>query len=166
LFLQESYEPTIVAGRQSRNRELSSLYDEPASDVRLPSLARGRLEGHAYRWTIILPLLSETGDEVFSVDRDIGAITRLLDVRFGGCTTNAPTPQPPLHGSWMPDRADQPAIDRNTAIVVYSRQLEAADLFFQYLKSVLKLIGQQQEILIERASVWLPSALPVPRVKR
>jgi hypothetical protein len=123
------------------------------------------LEGHAYRWTIILPLLSETGEEVFSVDRDVGAITRLLDVRFGGCTTNAPTPQPPLHGSWMPDDADQPTIDRNTAITVYSRQLEAADLFFQYLKAALKQMGQQQEILIERASVWLPSAVSVPRVK-
>lgn len=149
--------------RKTRRRELARLYDQPAGELQLASLAQGRLEGHAYRWTIILPLLSETGEEVFSVDRDIGAITRLLDVRFGGCTTNAPTPQPPLHGSWMPDDADQPVIDRNTAITVYSRQLEAADAFFQYLKAALKRIGGQQEILIERASVWLPSAVTAPR---
>ncbi len=63
----------------------------------------------------------------------------------------------------MPDGADEPAIDRNTAITVYSRQLQAADLFFQYLKAALKRIGGQQEILIERASVWLPTAVSAPR---
>jgi hypothetical protein len=48
---------------------------------------------------------------------------------------------------------------------VYTRQVEAADRFFQLLKSWLKTAGlhEQDEILIERAPVWLVEAAPLPR---
>lgn len=42
--------------------------------------------------------------------------------------------------------------------MVYARVSDTVDEFFAQLKAVLKEIGQQEEILIERADVWLTPA--------
>jgi hypothetical protein len=50
-------------GKRRRKLEVAALERHPPDDLRLPSLiADKRLEGHALRYTIILPLLSERGD--------------------------------------------------------------------------------------------------------
>jgi hypothetical protein len=143
-----------------RKLEVGALERQPPDDLRLPSLiADKRLEGHALRYTILLPLLSERGEEVFSFERHIGPLLRLLARRFGGFTRTAHNPQPPLLGGWLPEGALAPVMDQNLEIRVYCRQIpDAADVFFQHLKTFL--LGAvahqpQDEILIERVPVWL-----------
>ena len=149
--------------KRRRKLDLSQLQKQPPENLRLASLARGSVEGHAYRYTMILPLLSETGEEVFSVEQHVPLITQLLDRRFGGCTVTTPTPHPPLRGTWLPDDAADSVADQHMALQVYARPIEAADRFFQYLKTRLKAVGRQEEIVIERADVWLLSSARPPR---
>ena len=78
----------------------------------------------------------------------------------------------------MPPEAeeeDEPEVDQNTSIQVYAppilkgaAQTPIADVFFGYLKSILRDAGyeKQQEILIEKAEVYLlPSQTP-PKPRR
>jgi hypothetical protein len=61
-----------------RKLDLSRLYQDPPEDLRLASLHEGRVEGLAFRYTIILPLYSEqTGEEVFSLDNHVTDLIRL-----------------------------------------------------------------------------------------
>lgn len=56
-------------------------------------------------------------------------------------------------------RRQRYGVDRSTNLLVYARVADKVDEFFGRLKAVLKEIGRQEEILIERADVWLtPSA--------
>ena len=147
-------------GKRRRKLEVAALERHPPDDLRLPSLiADKRLEGHALRYTIILPLLSEHGDEVFSFELHLGPLLRLLSRRFGGFTRTAHVPQPPLLGGWLPEGAPAPVMDQNLEIRVYCRQIpDAADNFFQHLKTLLLSAvahQPQEEILIERVPVWL-----------
>jgi hypothetical protein len=146
--------------RKRRKLETAPLERQPPDDLRLPSLvADKRLEGHALRYTLVLPLLSEFGEEVFSFEDHLGPLLRLLSRRFGGFTRTAHIPQPPLLGGWYPEGAPAPVLDQNLEIRVYARQIpDAADHFFQRLKSLLLkavVYQPQEEILIERVPVWL-----------
>lgn len=141
----------------------------PPESLRLPSLDRQLLQGPAYRYTITLPLRSKDGEEVFSMRGHIGPLVILLSRRFGGYTRTSTTPHAPLEGGWLPDPEGSPVVDRNIWIQVYAR-IEAegvanpADLFFGYLKSLLKSAAyvEQDEILVERAHVELLPAIPLP----
>jgi len=146
--------------KKTRKLEVAALERQPPDDLRLPNLVAGnRLEGHALRYTILLPLLSDHGEVVFSFEHHLGPLLRLLSKRFGGFTRTAHIPQPLLLGGWLPDGAHTPVIDQNLEIRVYSRQIpDAADSFFQHLKSLLlRAVAHepQEEILIERVPVWL-----------
>jgi hypothetical protein len=135
------------------------LISSPTGELRLESvLKQGRLEGHAWRYTIVLPLLSEKGDAVFTIHGHLADLTVLLNRRFGGSTLLTPAPQPPITGAWesTPGKTER---DQNTSVMVYSRPVESADQFFGFLKSILKQVGVQQEILIEKSIVWLVPAL-------
>ncbi|HET6883934.1 MAG TPA: hypothetical protein VFI31_27520 [Pirellulales bacterium] len=128
------------------------------------------LQGPAYRYTTTLPLFSKDGEEVFSRWDHIGSLLAVLSRRFGGYTRTSTTPHAPLEGGWLPEPHGSPVVDRNIWIQVYAR-VEAegaanpADLFFGYLKSLLKKAAyvKQDEILVERAHVELLPAIPLPR---
>lgn len=138
------------------NPKLAALVNKPPGDLWLPSLAHNELAGNAYRYTIVLPLLSGSGEEVFSLDHDdIPDLTRLLNARFKGCTSTGG--RPPFLGYWDPGSGET-GVDRSTNLMVYSRVSDTVDEFFGQLKSVLKEIGRQEEVLIERADVWLTPA--------
>ncbi|MGH7140209.1 MAG: hypothetical protein ACREHD_31100 [Pirellulales bacterium] len=139
-----------------RNRKLAALVDKPPGDLWLPSLARKELSGHAFRYTIVLPLLSGSGEEVFSVQQHIPDLIRLLNARFKGCTTSGD--RPAYIGYWVPGAGGDSGKDRSTSLMVYSRVSDDVDEFFGHLKTALKEIGRQEEILIERADVWLTPA--------
>lgn len=141
-----------------RNPKLAALLDKPPGNLWLPSLARKELDGHACRYTIVLPLLSGSGEEVFSLAHDIPDLTRLLIARFKGCTSTGD--RPPFIGYWVPDGTNGSDVDRSTNLVVYARVSDNVDEFFGHLKAVLKEIGRQEEVLIERADVWLTPAAP------
>lgn len=146
-----------------KNPDLAALFNEPSGDLWLPSLARRELNGHAYRYTIVLPLLSGAGDEVFS-PRDVLDVVRLLIARFKGCTSTGD--RPPLVGYWISEGGDGTGIDRSTTLMVYARVADSVDAFFGRLKTVLKEIGRQEEILIERSDVWLAPAIPTDRKRQ
>lgn len=147
-----------------RNPKLAALLEKPSGDLWLPSLTRKELDGHAYRYTIVLPLLTGEGDEVFSVRHDIPDLTRLLNARFKGCTFAGD--RPPFIGHWMVEETSESGIDRSTNLLVYARVADKVDEFFSHLKAVLKEIGRQEEILIERADVWLTPAARSSRTRR
>lgn len=131
-----------------------SLLADPSDELRLESLVKGnRLEGWAYRFTVVIPLLSDVGEEVFSLRYDLPYLTSLLNHRFGGSTSPSHSVGPPLVGNW--DGALGLCQDQNTNLMIYSRRVPAAEDFFRKLKEVLKVVGVQEEILIEKADVTL-----------
>jgi hypothetical protein len=64
---------------------LGGLSQSVPEDLRLPSLAEHRLEGYAYLFRVVLPLLNATGQRVFT-DPILAELFRALDDRFGGCS--------------------------------------------------------------------------------
>jgi len=130
------------------------LLSDPAVELRLESLVKhDRLWGFARRYTIIIPLLSEDGEEVFSLLDDLPHLTAFLNHRFGGSTSPSHQGGPPLLGNW--EGAHGACEDQNTSIMVYSRPIAPADLVFRKLKTILRRIGVQEEILIEKSNVAL-----------
>jgi hypothetical protein len=135
-------------------------------DLRLTtlSLAPPRLEGYAYRFTIVLPLLSSEGETVYA-EHHLQALHGLFDERFGGSLTSSGVAHPAWYGSYRPT-PDAPTVkDYHSIFYIYTRPIDAADRFFQLLKSVLKKGGfqEQEEILMERAPVWLVESAPLSR---
>jgi hypothetical protein len=145
--------------RERRSIDLTGLESKPRQDFRLASIAKGRLEGLAYRYTVILPLFSEeTGEEIFSVDRDLPDIVNLFGRRFGGCTISSVS-----RGTWLPAEGRRVEADRILQIYVYTKQQEGViDSFFQRLKYRLKRHGKQEEVVIEKIEVRLLSARTRP----
>jgi hypothetical protein len=111
----------------------------------------------------VLPLLSASGEEVFT-DFHMRILHELFDRRCGGCLASASVAHPSWYGSYRPDPQSEPVKDYHCIIYVYTRQTDAADRFFQILKSMLRKAGfqPQEEILIERTPVWLVEAAAIP----
>ena len=147
-----------------RRRFDLSLLESVREDLRLPSLLLDppRVEGYAYRYKIVLPLLSASGEEVFT-DHHLAILFDLFERRCGGSLASSSIAHPPWYGSYRPDPAASPVKDYHTVIYVYTRPIDAADRLFQLLKSVLKKAGfqEQEEILMERAPMWLVEAAPL-----
>lgn len=85
-------------------------------------------------------------------------LIELFDHRFGGCLVSASMAHPSWFGSYMPAPGAEPVKDYHTIIYIYSKQIDAADRFFQILKVILKKAGFQDEVLIERVPAWLVEA--------
>jgi hypothetical protein len=136
-----------------------------SEDLRVPSLLLHppRLEGYAYRYKIVLPLLSASGEEVFT-EEHLLALFDMFERRCGGSLASSGVAHPAWYGSYRPDPGAAPVKDYHTVIYVYTRPIDAADRFFQLLKSMLKIAGfqEQEEILMERAPMWLVEAAPLP----
>jgi len=130
---------------------LDSLSDAILEDLRLPSLEENRLEGYAYLFRLILPLLNAQGKRVFT-DPILDELFQLLDDRFGGCMVASSSSAPPLWGLWHPHQESQAEKDYLTTVEVLANPIEATNRFFVGLKPILKTAGriQQQEILILR----------------
>lgn len=153
-----------MARRRKRKPDLGIL-TSVIEDLRLPTLALDppRLEGYVYRFKIVLPLLSATGEAVFTEDHLV-LLYDLFDERFGGMLASTSTAQPAWYGSYRPEPDAETVKDHHCILYVYTRQIDAADHFFQLLKSWLKTAGlqEQDEILIERTPVWLVEAAAPP----
>src|SRR5262249_27591590 len=130
---------------------LDRLSDAIPEDLRLPSLAEGRLEGYAYFFRLVLPLLDAKGQRVFT-DPILNELSQAFNDRFGGGMVPPSPPAPPLWGLWHPPQESQAAKDYLTTAEVLSNPIEAANQFFAGLKPILKTAGhiEQQEILIAR----------------
>jgi hypothetical protein len=130
---------------------LDGLSDAVPEDLRLPSLEENRLEGYAYLFRVVLPLLNAQGKRVFS-DLILEELFQVLDDRFGGCLVASSSSAPPLWGLWHPPQESQAEKDYLTTAEVLANPIEAANRFFAGLKPILKTAGhiEQQEILISR----------------
>ena len=120
-------------------------------ELRLPSLEENRLEGYAYLFRLVLPLLDAEGKRVFT-DPILDELFRVLDNRFGGCMVASSSSAPPLWGLWHPPQESQAEKDYLTTAEVLANPIEASNRFFAGLKPILKTAGhiEQQEILISR----------------
>lgn len=120
-------------------------------NLRLPSLEENRLEGFAYLFRIVLPLLNATGKPIFT-DPVLDELFRVLNNRFGGCMVASSSTAPPLSGLWHPAQECQPEKDYLTTAEVLANPIDAANRFFTGIKPILKTAGhiEQQEILISR----------------
>src|SRR6267154_5490868 len=130
---------------------LDGLSDAIPEDLRLPSLAENRLEGYAYLFRLVLPLLNAKGKRVFT-DPILDELFQVLDDRFGGCMVASSSSAPPLWGLWHPPQEIQAVKDYLTTTEVLANPIVAANGFFAGLKPILKTAGhiEQQEILISR----------------
>jgi hypothetical protein len=130
-------------------QRLDGLSDAVGEDLCLPSLEENRLEGYAYLFRLVLPLLNAKGKRVFT-DPILDELFQILDDRFGGCMVASSSSVPPLWGLWHPPQESQTEKDYLTTAEVLANPIEAANRFFAGLKPILKTAGhiQQQEILI------------------
>jgi len=130
---------------------LDGLSHTIQEDLRLPSLEDSRLEGYAYLFRLVLPLLNAQGKRVFT-DPILDELFQVLDNRFGGCMVASSSSAPPLWGLWHPPQQSQVEKDYLTTAEVLANPIEAANRFFAGIKPILKTAGhiEQQEILISR----------------
>ena len=132
---------------------LSQRFPEVLS---LPSLRErpARVQGHAFRFFLVLPLYSAEGQPVFTDDHL--TLYDLFDVRFGGCLVTSTRSGTPFFGEYLPE-GTIPVRDYHTIIIAYANPIEPSDRFFQELKPILKKepLIEQDEILIERSEVFL-----------
>jgi len=133
-----------LARRFPEALSLPSLRDQPP-----------RVQGHAYRFFLVLPLYSAEGLPVFT-DEHLTPLYDLFDARFGGCLASSSRSGAPFFGEYRPEGAE-PVRDYHTVLIGYANPVEPSDRFFQGLKPFLRnapLIAQD-EILIERSEVFL-----------
>ncbi len=133
---------------RERLDELSKSIQE---DLQLPSLEANRLEGYAYLFRVVLPLLDANGKPVFTVPI-LDELIAVLNNRFGGCMVASSSSAPPLWGLWHPPHEKRAEKDYLTTAEVLANPIDASNRFFVGLKPILKTAGhiEQQEILISR----------------
>jgi hypothetical protein len=132
-------------------KRLAELSRAVPQDFRLSSLEDNRLEGYAYLFRVVLPLLNADGKRVFT-NPILDELFLVLNERFGGCRVTSSSSAPPLWGLWYPRQASEAEKDYLTAAEVLANPIEAANRFFTGLQPIVKTAGQieQQEILIAR----------------
>jgi hypothetical protein len=150
-----------VARKRRNELDLEELL--AVLEARPPRNLRPELEGYAYRFTVLLPLLSSAGKVVFS-GLHCALLFRLFMHRFGGFLASAHEGSPPWYGSWLPEEADEPITDRHMLLVLYPAQRTEADQFFQHLPWVLPLeqVAGQDVVVMEKTPVWLMEARELP----
>jgi hypothetical protein len=133
------------------HERLDGLSRAITDDLRLPSLEANRLEGYAYLFRLVLPLLDAKGKHIFT-DSILDQLFKVLDDRFGGCMVASSSSAPPLWGLWHPAQDGHAEKDYLTTVEVLANPIEASNRFFAGLKPILKTAGhiEQQEILISR----------------
>jgi hypothetical protein len=143
--------PTKKTPAERFRERLDDLSAAITAELRLPGLEENRLEGYAYLFRIVLPLLDTQGKRVFT-DAILDELFQVLDNRFGGCMVASSSSAPPLWGLWHPSQESAATKDYLTTAEVLANPIEPANRFFASLKQVLKTAGhiEQQEILISR----------------
>ena len=99
-----------------------SILSAVEEDLRLPTLALDppRVEGYAHRFMIVLPLLSATGEAVYT-EHHVSLLHELFDARFGGSLASTSIAHPAWYGSYRPD-PDAPTVkDYLCIFYVYAR---------------------------------------------
>lgn len=136
--------------------ELATLNRAVSENLRLPSLSEKRLQGFAYHFFMLLPLLSSEGVPVFT-GPVLQELFLVLDNRFGGCLLSSFSSAPPFWGLWHPPEQDKAEKDYLITVQVFANPIEPTNTFFTRLKQLLKTAGniEQEEILISRTDCWL-----------
>jgi hypothetical protein len=144
--------------RPHLEQELEALNLLIPEELRLPSLRAhpARVQGYAYRFFLVLPLMDAEGQRVFP-DEILARLYQFFDSRFGGCLVASSRSGAPFFGEYLPQAGQPPVRDYHTVIMVYANPIEASDRLFVELKAILRRapLIQQEEILIERSEVYL-----------
>jgi hypothetical protein len=92
----------------ARRRNDFSVLEAVTEDLRLPSLTLDppRVEGYAYRFTIVLPLLSAGGEVVFAPEH-VADLHVLFTERFGGSLASSGVAHPSGTARTSPTRASR-----------------------------------------------------------
>jgi len=134
-----------------------ALNQSVREDLFLPSLRDkpARVQGYAFRFFLVLPLMSSEGNRVFT-DEHLSHLFLLFNSRFGGCLASSSRSGAPFFGEYLPE-GTKPVRDYHTVVIVYANPIEPSDRFFLELKSILRKapLIEQDEILIERSEVYL-----------
>ena len=77
------------------HERLAGLSAAIPEDLGLPSLEENRLEGYAYLFRLVLPLLNAKGKRVFT-DAILDELFQVLDNRFGGRMVASSSSAPPV----------------------------------------------------------------------
>ena len=145
------------ASPSSLPAEMEALNQTIREDLSLPSLRDQppRVQGYAYRFLPVLPLLTSEGNRVFT-DEHLSQLFRLFNMRFGGCLASSSRSGVPFFGEYLPEGI-KPVRDYHTIVIAYAYPIEPSGRFFQQLKSLLRKapLIEQDEILIERSEVYL-----------
>ncbi len=96
------------------------------------------------------------GKPIFTGEH-VDLLANLFYQRFEGFSANTVEGMPPWQGSWLPQGAREPIVDRHMLLVIYTIQDETAKTFFRYLKSILELkeVANQEVVVVELIPVWL-----------
>ena len=105
---------------------LGRLSHAVGEDLRLPSLEANRLEGYAYLFRLVLPLLNAQGKRVFT-DPILDELFQVLDDRFGGCMVASSSSAPPLWGLWHPPQESRAEKDYLTTAEVLANPIETSN---------------------------------------
>lgn len=121
---------------------------KPKKSILLPQA----LSGFAYRFAVLLPVLSR-GRTVFC-DDDLVGLQELFTKDFGGCTYTPNVTHPLLEGTYK-DKEGKTVLDKHTQFVVYTTQTEEAMNYFRKLQKCLQANDVQEKVLIEQIPVRL-----------
>jgi hypothetical protein len=139
------------------DKELHPLSALVSEDLTIPSLREkpARVHGYAFRFFLVLPILSSEGLPVFTNDH-MATLLFEFSKRFGGCSAFNSRSGAPFFGEYQPE-GSTPVRDYHTGITVYANPIEGSDRFFAELKVILRRapLIPQDEILIERSEVYL-----------
>ncbi len=137
--------------------DLQTLNQQIPQSLVLPSLNAepARVQGHAYRFFLVLPLYSDDGRPVFT-DAHLTQLFAFFTSRFGGLLASSARSGAPYFGEYQP-AGTNPVRDYHTVVSVYANPIEPSDRFFRELKAILRKapLIKQDEILIERSEVYL-----------
>ena len=115
------------------------------------------LEGPTYRFTVWMPIRSGSSQTIFNADQ-IGELLDLFCIRFGGCSITAVDGRVPWEGVWL-DETGNRVDDRHLLFVVYSAQSKKAIRFFQFLRWMLQIAGNQDIVVVELLPVEIVDAV-------
>jgi hypothetical protein len=86
--------------------ELAALDRSISEDLHLPSLRDNGLEGFAFLFAVVLPLLDSRGHPI-ATEPMLQELFLTVDNRFGGCLVPSSSSHPPYWGLWHPSGASR-----------------------------------------------------------
>src|SRR5581483_7853176 len=114
--MEQASVPKKGAKQSTLRAEVDGLNLLVREDLFLPSLREGtpRVQDHAFRFFLALPMYSSEGRRVFTEDH-LGILHSLFDARFGGCLVSSSRSGVLYFGEYLP-QGSTPIRDYHTVV--------------------------------------------------